>query len=338
MKLRFLLVVAVLALIAGACGAGSESGSLSPGAARALSYSLTGDEVLTYHTEIDMNVTTNFGQKLRSLDPSFPSSMDMDMEMSMDTTYQIGAGPEPGSYRVAMTTSNLDLSKAEAQMGDEKMDLSDLPQSELDAAMNSAMPEFVYVIDDKGEVVSVEVDGVAVDVNALLSGTSGGGLSGGQLFGPELPDGEVNIGDTWTTTSEQEFGAIAVVTEETHKILRSEEYRGHNTWVIKTESKTGAYTITWNDMVALFEEMGGIQNVDGMEDMPPSFQMAIRLSPSSSTTITWLDPEFGTAVAADISSFVAMTVEIGGLPGLSGSFSMDADTALHMVMELVVDG
>lgn len=333
MKTRSWLLVAALALVAGACGGGAVTDA--PLVARALSYSLTGDDVLTYHTEMEMDITTTFGQELRSLDPTMPSSMDMEMAMSLDSTYQIGAGPEAGSYRVAMTTDNLKLESAAAQIGDERIDLGDLPQSEFDAAMASAMPEFVYVIDEKGEVISVEVDGVALDVNGLLNGTSAAGFSGGQLFGPQLPPGEVNIGDTWTTSSEQEFGDLVITTEETHEILRSEEYNGHATWVIKTESKTGAYTITWEDMVAMFEELGGIQNVEGMEDMPPSFQMAMRSSPSSTTMVTWLDPESGRAIAVDLTGFVAMTLEMGGVPGMTGSFSMDMDSSMHMVMELV---
>jgi hypothetical protein len=284
---------------------------------------------------METEMTATFGDALTSLDPSMPSTMKSKMEMSFDSSYRVEDGPEAGSYRVAMTLDNIELGSGSVEMGTEKIDISDVPQSELDAALASQMPEFVYIINDKGEVVSVEYGGVAVDVSGLLGGTSSGAFSGGQMFGPQLPEGEVGVGDTWTTTSVQEFGDKTIETEETHTVMRSEERNGHTTWLIKTKSKTGAYTITWEDMIALFEELGGIQNVDGMEEMPPSFQMAMRSSPTSTTMLTWLDPDLGRAIAVDISGNVAMTMEMGGIPGMPGSVSMDMDGYTHILMELV---
>ena len=72
-----------------------------------------------------------------------------------------------------------------------------------------------------------------------------------------------------------------------------------------------------------------------MEDMPPSFQMAMRSSPTSTTMMTWLDPDLGRAVAVEITGNVAMTMEMGGIPGMAGSFSMDMDGFNHITMELI---
>lgn len=332
---RFVLVAAVVALVATGCGGSSDpSANAGPVRARPLAYSLTGDVTLQYHTEMETVMTATFGEELTSLDPSMPSTMETEMTMAFDSTYRIEDGPEPGTYRVAMTLDNVDLKSGSVEMGREKVDLSDVPQREIDAALASQLPEFVYIIDDKGEVVSVEFGGVAVNVEGLLGGTSSGSFTGGQMFGPQLPEGAVNVGDSWTTTSTQEFGDKVIETEETHTILRTEERNGINTWVIKTKSKTGAYTITWQDMIALYEDFGGIQTMDGMEDMPPSFQMAMRSSPTSTTMMTWLDPESGRAVAVDINGNVAMTMEMGGIPGMAGSFSMGMDGYTHMTMEL----
>ncbi len=335
MQRRLLLVVAVIALVMTACGAGPEQSAGGAAVmARPLAYSLTGDVELSYHAEMETEMTTKFGEELLALDPSMPSTMLTQMEMSFDTTYRIEAGEEPGTYRVAMTLDEMELGKGSVQMGGQSVDLSDAPQSEIDAALSSQMPEFVYVIDDKGAVISIEVDGTAVDVSGILGGTSSGGLGGGQMFGPQLPDGVVNVGDTWTTTSEQQVGDVVIVTEETHKILRSEERNGYDTWVIRTDSDTSGYTISWDDMIAMFEEMGGIDQVDGMEEMPPSFQMAMRSSPTSTTMMTWLDPELGRAVAIDVMTNMALTMEMGGIPGMTGSFSMDMDGFTHITMEL----
>jgi hypothetical protein len=305
-----------------------------PAVARALAYSLTGDQVLTYHADIESNITTVFGDAFASLDSSMPSSMSAELEMAMDLTYQIGEGPTPGSYRVSMTVGNMEFGSGSVEIGSERVDLSDISQDEVDAALRAQMPEFIYVIDEKGEVVSIEVDGIGIDVQGLLGGTSTGVMNGGQMFGPELPEGEVSVGGTWTTTSQQEFSDNVVVTEVTHKILRREEHSGIDTWLIKSDAKTDAYTITWEDMTAMFETLGGIGQVQGMEDVPASFQMAIRSSPTVTTTYTWLNPEQGMAIGVDTIGNTAMTVEMGGIPGMVGSFSLDIDGSTHVAMEL----
>ena len=331
-----MLVAAAVALVATGCGGSSDpSVNAGPVRARPLAYSLTGDVTLQYHTEMETAMTARFGDELTSLDPSMPSTMQTEMVMAFDSTYRIEDGPEAGTYRVAMTLDSIDLKSGSVEMGGQKVDMGDVPQSEIDAALASQLPEFVYIINDKGEIVSVEFGGVAMNVEGLLGGTSAGSFTGGQMFGPQLPDGEVNVGDSWTTTSTQEFGDKVIETVETHTILRTEERNGVDTWVIKTKAKTGAYTITWEDMIALYEDFGGIQNMEGMEDMPLSFQMAMRSSPTSTTMMTWLDPVLGRAVAVDISGSVAMTMEMGGIPGMAGSFSMDMDGYNHITMELV---
>ena len=332
---RKVLVVAVLSLLIASCGGGSEGGSRGGATiARPLAYSLTGAETLSYHAEMETEMTAKFGEALLRLDPSMPSTMHTQMEMSFDSTYTIEDGSEPGTYRVSMRLDDIDLKKGSVEMGREKVNLGDVPQRELDAALSSQMPEFVYEIDDKGAIVSVEMDGTTIDVEGLLGGTSTAGFTGGQMFGPQLPEGQVNVGDSWTTSTEQTVGDVAIETEETHKIIRREERNGHDTWVIRTDSDTSAYTISWDDMIAMYEQMGGIQNVEGMDEMPPSFQMAMRSSPTSSTMYTWLDPELGRAVALDVITHTAMIMEMGGIPGMNGSISLDMDGYTHITMEL----
>jgi len=334
MKRSALLLVAAVALLVAGCGSGEGSAAGIPGVARPLAYSLTGDVELSYHGEMEMEMTTTFGDEITSIDPSMPSTMSTQMDMSFDTTYRIESGSEPGTYRVTMTLDDIDIDDGVVEMGDYSVDLSDMPQGELDAAMAAQMPEFVYVIDEKGTILSVEMDGTVIDVQGLLGGTSSAGLGGGQMWGPELPDEIVGVGDSWTTTSEESFGDIAIVTEATHKIIRTEERAGHDTWVIRTDATTDGYTINWDDMIAMFEEMGGIGEIEGMDEMPTSFQMAMRSSPTTTTSYTWLDPSLGQAVATEVMANMSMTVEMGGIPGMMGSFSMDMDGYTSLVLEL----
>jgi hypothetical protein len=168
MMRRFVLVAAVMALVATGCGGSSDpSANAGPAQARPLAYSLTGDVALQYRTEMETAMTATFGEELTSLDPSMPSTMKTEMAMAFDSTYRIEDGPDPGTYRVALTLDNVDLMSGSVEMGGEKVDLGDVPQSEINGALASQMPEFVYIINDRGEMVSVEFGGVAVDVEGL---------------------------------------------------------------------------------------------------------------------------------------------------------------------------
>jgi len=334
MKRKVVLVVAAVALLAAGCGSGEGSAAGIAGMARPLAYSLTGDVELSYHGDMDMEMTTTFGDEITSVDPSMPSTMLTKMDMSFDTTYRVESGSEPGTYRVTMILDDIDINDGEVEMGGYSVDLSDMPQSEIDAAMAAQMPEFVYVIDEKGSVLSVEMDGTVIDVEGLLGGTSTAGIGGGQMWGPELPDGVVGVGDSWTTSSEEVIGDVAIVTEATHQILRAEGRSGYDTWVIRTDATTDGYTINWDDMIAMFEDRGGIAEVEGMEGMPPSFQMAIRSAPTKTTSYTWLEPNLGQAVATEVMVNMSMTMEMGGIPGMTGSFSMDMDGYTSLVLEL----
>ncbi len=338
MSRRVSLLAVVLTLLVAACGAGPDpSASVDIVSARPLAYSLTNDLNLQYHTTMDTEIKTSFGEAFKSLDPALAAGMTTKMEMSFDTGYRIEAGSEPGTYQVTMSIDDMELGSGSVEIGRESFDFSDLPQSELDAALKGQLTEVVYVIDDKGEILSLELAGMSIDVNALLGGTNPGTISSGQMFGPELPEGVVEVGDTWTTSSEQAFGEMdPIVTEQTHTILRSEERNGYQTWLIRSKATTDAYTITWEDLVAMAEGFGGVGEMGIDTDLAPSYQMSMRSAPSSTTTITWFDPVGGIAVASDVTTRIAMTMEMGGFPGLAGSVTARVDGYTRMLMDLVI--
>ncbi|MEA2002492.1 MAG: hypothetical protein U9N84_11520 [Actinomycetota bacterium] len=337
MSRRYLMLTAVVTLLIAACGAGpdpSAGGAIA--IARPLAYSLTGDVELDYRVDMDMQMTTTFGDTFTALDPSIPSSMDMVMEMGFDARYRVEVGEAPGTYRVTMTMQNLEMGSGTIDMGAESFDFDDLPQSEIDGLLEAQIGEMSFVIDEQGEVLSMEVAGQTFDISGILSGTSPAGGGVGQMFGPALPGGDVQVGDTWTTTSEQSlFGMDPIVTEEVHTITGRESRNGHDTWVIKTESSTGAYTITWDDLIAMAESLGGLGEIGVGEGMAPGFEMSMRSAPSGSTLITWFDPDLGVSVAQEITMNLAMTMEMAGMPNTGGrAVSMRIDGYTHMTMEL----
>ena len=335
---RLMALAAVLALLVPACGGSSDPSADKGGGAvaRPLAYSLTGDVALDYRVEMDIQMTTAFGDAFRSLDPSMPGSMDMNMDMDFLTGYRVSPGDDEGTYRVTMDVSEMKLNGGSVNMGSDSFDFNDLPQGELDAVLDQQITEVSYVITDQGEVLTMEVAGVPIDVSGILGGTSTGSATG-QMFGPQLPDGAVNIGDTWTTVSEEQLpGMDPIVTEQTHTITGREEKNGYDTWLIKTESSTGAYTITWDDLVAMAEAMGGVGELGIDESMPPAFAMSIRSAPTGTTAYTWFEPDLGVTVAQDVVGFVSMTMEMSGIPNTAGrSVDMSVNGSTHMYMELV---
>ena len=338
MTRRLMALAAVLALLAAACGGSSDpSANGRAGAvARPLAYSLTGDVALDYRVEMDTQMTTSFGDAFRSLDPSMPGSMDMTMEMEFLTGYRVSPGDEEGTYRVTMDVSDMKLEGGNVNMGSDSFDFADLPQGELNTVLDQQVTEVSYVITDQGEVLTMEVAGVPIDVSGILGGTSTGSATG-QMFGPELPEGAVSIGDTWTTVSEEQFpGMDPIVTEQTHTITGREEKNGYDTWLIRTESSTGAYTITWDDLVTMAETMGGLGELGIDEGMPPAFAMSMRSAPTGTTAYTWFEPDLGVTVAQDVVGYFSMTMEMSGMPNTGGrSVDMSVNGSTHMYMQLV---
>lgn len=336
MTRRFLVFVAAISLLATSCG-GGETSAQGALVARPLAYSLNDNVALDYHVDLDMMMTTNFGDSFTRFDPSAPSLMETSMEMSFDSRYQVTPGEEPGSYRVSVAFDNMKFGKGKVEMGRESFDFSDLPQSELDEVLDAQIVEVAYNIDDQGKILSMEIGGQTIDVGGMLNGTTTAAANNGQMFGPELPEGEVEIGDTWTTTAEEQLpGMDPIITEQKHTIIRSEEHSGYQTWVIKTDSSTGAFTITWDDLLAMADELGGLSTIGVDESMPPAFQMSMRSAPSGATMITWFEPELGLTIAQDVTANIAMTMEMAGLPNTGGrAVTMDMDGYTHTLMELI---
>ena len=119
---RKLFVVALVSLLAASCGAPPAADS-GPVVARPLAYSLTGSDVMSYHAEIETDMTLTFGEEIRSLDPSMPASMATEMAMEFDTSYEVAPGPESGTYEIAMTLDNVELTKGSVEMGSDRVDL-----------------------------------------------------------------------------------------------------------------------------------------------------------------------------------------------------------------------
>lgn len=330
---RTAAVFAALALAATACGGGNDpSVVVDRGGARTLGYSLTGDVALDYHVELDTTISTDIGGALAA---DMGGTMEMAMGMEFDAAYRVRAGADPGSYRIELGVSNIRLDSGSVDVAGEKVDFADLDSQEVQAALDAQAADMAYVIDEQGRLLSVEAGGESIDLGGVLSGMSPMGNQD-LFFGPELPDGEVTVGDAWATSSEQALpGLDPIRTELTHAVVRAEERDGHDTWLIKTEATTEAYTLTWDDFMAVAAAVGGIDGLGLGDEIPAAFQLSMRVAPVAATTYTWLDPVQGLTVAQETMSGFRIRMEMTGLPGTQGRVSsMEMDGTTRVVMDL----
>jgi len=329
---RTVALLAALALTITACGGGSDPSVFDAGATRALAYSLTGDAPFDYHVAMDMSVSTDIGGALAA---SMGETMNMAMDMEFDAAYRVIAGSDPGTYRVELGVGNIHLNSGNVEVAGESVDFADLDPAEIQAAMDAQATEMAYVIDGQGRLQSMEVGGESIDLGGVFSGISPMG-SQDLFFGPELPDGEIAVGDTWETNSEQALpGLDPIRTDLTHQVVRAEERDGHDTWLIKTEATTEPYTLTWDDLMAMASAIGGVDQLGLGDEIPAAFQLSMRMAPATATTYTWLDPIQGLTVAQEILSGSGIRIDMAGLPGTQGRVSsMNMDATTHVVMDL----
>jgi hypothetical protein len=329
---RFAPLFVALALAAAACGGGGDPSVMDPGATRALAYSLTGDVASGYHVAMDTTVSTDIGGALAA---TMGGTMTMAMDMEFDAAYHVGAGPDPGTYRVELGVSNMRLNSGSVKVAGDTVDFAELDPGEIRAALDAQAADMAYVIDEQGRLLAVEIDGESIDLGGVFSGMSPMG-SQDLFFGPELPGDEVAVGDSWETTSEQSLpGLDPIRTDLTHEVMRAEERNGRDTWLIKTESSTAAYTLTWDDLMAMAAALGGVGQLGLGDEVPAAFRFSMRSAPASATIYTWFDPVLGMTVAQETMSGLGIHIEMTGLPGTQGRVSsMDMDGATHVVMDL----
>ena len=205
------IVVIALALFAASCAEGpaedAPPDSVAPETltGEALRYGISDGTTLVYDMTMSMDMVTDMSGAF--VDQGAMGPIEMDMVLAATTAYEVEEGIEEGTYLVSMSFEELSFDSLSMTMGGE--DLMDGMDGLLDDSMSAEMAglsEMKFVIDEQGQMLGVSVDGQSIDFGNLMGGSQFGGLGSGTPFlGPELPEGVVDEGDTWSAMWDTEF-------------------------------------------------------------------------------------------------------------------------------------
>jgi len=288
---------------------------------------------------MDMTTEGDFG---------LPGGLDMtlDMDLAARSTYDIEEGPDPETVRLTVSTDIVDGSASMEMLGmTEAIPLDDL-------AGEMATFDMEMVIDAQGNVVEMLVGGQAIPVG-LLDGLGGAGsgslLSGfdsGQLLGPELPEGPISVGSTWTTEVNSDGFGLSFHSRSEHTIAATEVVAGHDTYRIETVTTTDEISLNFEDlMTALAENSEDLaalsgENISGAELEAAlgmfavmGIEMNYRMDRSVAETTTWFDAAGGVVVRMEMTSPQRASIEMTGIPD-TGDIEMVMDMTMTTTMQL----
>lgn len=308
---RLLAAVLVLGVLAATCdGSGSAvstdgsadpttQGSTQPpptAQGQVLSYGFEAGDTYTYDLALDQHIVLESeGSTAAISEDDLPTSADVTVTATGKFVYEVSAGPEEGTYSVAIDGSFTDVTVDGTADGEPVDDVADIEQ------LGTIDPvSTVVVVDSQGRVTQ----GPTSPTDALgLGATPLAGLSGdlGRMVGPVLSAEPVAVGDTWTETStDPNLGDEPVETTVIATLSGTESIDGVETLVIEVESSTGEANIDLAEFFAGF--MGAFTDPDDpqatadLEEMADNIVFRITIAPSSGQETTWFDPEVGLAL------------------------------------------
>lgn len=323
-------LVAALALVLAACGGAATTsstptdaaGNTSPASAEEagevpqaipLSYSLEPGASFTYEIQLiqDM-VMTSSGDPSAMDGEQPPGDADLRIEATATFTYDVSAGPEPGTYAVTITGEfgNVEVT---GTVDSEPVAPGDVPEF---AALEPV--ETTIIVDEKGNVIP-DVDG-GEDLLGGMDFLSGGSMPGTEtasFFGPPLPDGEVTVGDTWTETTEtpMPFGEEPVITTVEGRVVGTDQVDGVEVFVIEATTSTSEVRFDLGEFFAGFFEAFLPEDATDeekaeMEALTEAMKFLFAMDPSTSTSTSWLDPDTGIVRRAEAATSIRFTMDI----------------------------
>lgn len=323
--------------------------AFSPGATLLYTYESGEEIVYRYSAAVDMETSFLPGPDAEGM----PGSMEMGFLLSGPTTYLVDDGPAPGTVRVTLRQTVEDLSVSKAAVDGQPLGQEVGEQMAAAFAANGygTLPEVSVVLDEQGNVLSMQLDGEEVPVSLLggdpLSSNPLQGVSGLDAYlGPAFPDHAVAVGDSWTTEDTQEipfYGSELTVTTD-NRVVGEEIIRSHHALVIEATSDTSALQI---DYAELFENLARTdpqelramgfteQDFVELEEMRSAdlqFQMAVEPSVSHSTT--WFDLEEGLMIRNVGSGTTVLVMELALPAEAGGSLSISMRLGFDTSMEL----
>jgi hypothetical protein len=305
--------VAVTLLAAGCAAPSSEAEGV------ALRYGIQAGDSFIYRNTLATSMTS----ELEGLPiPNVPDDpIDVSLDVALTTSYLVADGPEPGSYAVTIGVDELQDLAMTVRSGDDvttfsdddlggELDLSELPMPGTDVE---------FIVDSAGHIVSVVIDGIDAPFPGL-GGQSAGAFSHQMPFlGPEMPEGPVAVGDTWSSEwSVDLYPGTTMKTSAQSRLVALETLDGIEVHVIETTTAAEPVTV---DLAGLLGSFGG----EGSGALPAGLEMTMTMRPAPSASTVWFDAERGVTVRQEFSGGSDVTMAFAG-GGESGSVSVHVTT------------
>lgn len=355
---RLISAVAVVALLLAACGGGAGEATttttsgpttttLPAPEAMQIAYRLEAGKSYTF--ELEMNQTmemTTTGDAAALAEEDLPGEMKMIVSGPTQVTYAIADGPEDGTYEITITSdlSGLDFDITIDGETAEAGEIPDFAEVEPQAT--------TIVVDEHGKPIGADSEipddlfgGLFGDMGGMMGDMGGSMFNPAQFFGPALTDDEVEVGDTWTETTEIPLmGEDAATSTVTSTIDRMEDLDGTPTMVIETVVANSEINFDLAELLlAMFEgfvdpEQASEEDLAMLEQFRDQMKFLFVVDPSETNMTSWFDPEAGMTLQSRLVGDTHMMMDVNVPDDETGemmAFTLDMSISQDMTYRLV---
>ncbi len=357
-RIRLLSVVGVMALLLAACGGGSidattttttqpTTTTIPAPEAMQIAYKLEAGESYTF--ELEMNQTmemTTTGNSAALEQEDLPGEMKMTVSGPTQVTYTVADGPEPGTYEVTISSdlSGLEFDITVDGESAEPGEIPDFAELEPQAA--------TVIVDEHGKPIGSDDEtpgdmfgGLFGDLGGMMGDTGASMFNPAQFFGPALTDEEVEVGDTWTETTEIPlFGEDSASSTVTSTIDRIEELGGTQVMVIETVIANSEIRFDMAELLlAMFEGFMDTENASEedlamIEQFRNEMRFLFIVDAAESNMTSWFDPEAGMTLQSQVAGDTRMAMDVNVPDDETGemmAFTLDMSITQDMTYRLV---
>lgn len=351
MTFRATVALSALFVALGACSGaagGDETSTTAPPppatstTARApqpqlIAYKLVAGNTLTYEIEFEIAIDMVVAGDASALTDGeeLPGDLDVIMSGTTTLTYDIEDGPEAGTYEITITGDLAELEVTGTADG-EPVDSETAPE-----LVEMEPLEVTVIVDSQGRVVG-DFDPTA----GLMGGSLGAFLPGqgsdlARFVGPPMPEGEVEVGSTWSETIETPLFVGDPITTTIASEVNSIDADG----ILQIETTTVVSEISF-DMGALLIEMfeafipedASEEELEELELVKEELRLILSIDETMDEMITRFDPILGLALDAVSERDTRLAMDVNMPDETTGemvAFSIEMDMSQNVTYRLI---
>jgi hypothetical protein len=327
MRIRTFTLIAVLALVAAACGPAGTDDTSTTGEATTttqgveapepmlLSYSLESGTEYTFEVGLDQTIDmSTTGDSAALGEDDIPAHMSVGLVGTSVFDYSVADGPEPGTYAVTISGDFSDLQLSGTVDG-EPVTEGDIPDF-----ANMGPVDVTVIVDEQGNVIP-DQSGMGEDLFGMggmdMFSQLGSNGSVGQFIGPPFSEDEVTVGDTWSDTVETPTmpGEDPITTQIDSEVVGTDNVDGHDVFVIETTTTTSPISYDLGELLAGFmtafvPEDATDEQLAQLDEIVSQIRFAFDVDETVGHMTTLFDYEAGLARSADYANTTHMVMDI----------------------------